>query len=172
MPNTIIRSSVESLVPPTGMQETPADMASSTLVTSTGMAAFVRNLFAFFTGALGISNSIPPSNPPSVNPVTIGPGPGLSVVVGNSGEGMICQDLPLDNCPATTLSLAAADPTNPRIDLVVVKATLVAGPQSVTRNVRSISATPNPNVVTGTMASGVCTIDLTAYGYPAIPSVL
>ncbi len=158
---------------PEGMLTLPDDLARSAISGTTGLAAYTENLVGIILAALGMANSLP-----SANPVTLTATGGLGLQASGSAstpsgtQRMIAQGRPLDSCPATPFTLGAADPTNPRIDLICVKANRVQGSSMLTRTVRADGATPNPILLSGTLVAGACTISLAAEGYAVAPVAL
>lgn len=123
------------------------------------------NAVGWLLAALGIVDALPSSDAVTCVPFT-----GLEVSVGGTNQFMVCQGKVLDVCSLTNLTLATANPTYPRIDLVAVQATRVEGQQTITRNVRPDSATSPMVVLTGTLSGGAATVELPS-GYTVAPVI-
>lgn len=152
-----LKTSIEVTPVPEGMLYTPADYTS--------LQAVIDNTTNGLIDALGGPNFLPASNP-----VTITPTSGMTVQCGGSVQYMIAQGRVLDVCPATNITLAAAGGAD-RVDLIAVKATRTNGSQTITRNVRSDSATPSLVILSGTLSGGSATVNLPA-GYTTPPKVV
>src|SRR5579884_3050193 len=106
-----LRTPIETIPVPTGMQYSPADYTS--------LQAVIDNEINALIDAIGGPNFLP-----SQNPVTIVPTSGMTVQCGGSGQFVIAQGRVLDSCPATNITLAASGGSD-RVDLIAIQATRV-----------------------------------------------
>jgi len=153
-----LKTSIEVTPVPEGMLYQPQDY--------TDLQAVIDNTTNGLIDALGGPNFLPASNAVTITPAISG----MSVTVGGTGQYMIAQGRILDVCPSSTITLAATGGASDRVDLIAVRATRVNGSQTITRNVRSDSATPAFLTLTGTLASGTATIALPS-GYTIAPTI-
>ncbi len=152
-----LTTAIEILTPPEGQQWTPADV---TLLQTT-----VDNELGRFLDALGGPNLRPQANFATVVPTT-----GMGLSCGGSGQSVIAQGRILDTCPATPLTVATAGGSD-RIDLIAIQATRVTGSTTITRMVRSDSATPQLAPMGGTLVAGTATVPLLT-GYTVAPKII
>lgn len=152
-----LKTPIEVTVVPEGMLWQPQDDDNVTGV--------IDNVANFIYDAFGGYNFIP-----ATNPVTIVPTTGMVVQCGGTGQTLICQGRSLDVCPAHNITIAAAGGSD-RLDLIAVKATRTPGSTTITRNVRSDSATPQLVTLTGTLVAGTATVALPT-GYTSAPAII
>jgi hypothetical protein len=127
--------------------------------------ANIDNAVGWALALFGINDALPP-----INPVTVVPSGGLGLTIAGTNQFMACQGIIQDVCAADAVTLTTANATFPRIDLIAVKASRVAGTQTVTRAVRSDTATLPIIFMSGTLVAGTQTIGLPVT-YPTAPVV-
>jgi hypothetical protein len=140
-----------------GLLVEPADLAN--------IIANIDNPIGFMIGSLlGGPNGVP-----AEDFLTVATSGGMSIGIGGANQRVFAQGRPLDVCPATAFTVPPNSSGQPRVDLIAVQATRVAGSTSVTRNVLASGGVPPFNVVSGTMVAGTVTIPLGAT-YVAAPA--
>jgi hypothetical protein len=163
--NVDLTAEIEVLVPLEGTQLLPDDIGKSVATGSVGLAALIDNHLGRLFSAIGLTNALP-----ATNPVQIALTGGLGISLAGSPEWLIAQGRILDTCPVFTDTLAPANATNPRIDLIAVQATRVAGTTNVNRIVRSDTAPVQVNHLMATLVGGSATLALPA-GFTSVPVV-
>lgn len=98
-----------------------------------------------------------------LNELAVSPGSGMQVLV-NTGQAIV-HGIWYQNDASKALTIAAADPTNPRIDLVVLHADLVA--KTIAAQVTTGTPAPSPSEPSITQSSTVWEVRVATMTVPA-----
>jgi hypothetical protein len=143
-----------------GEQYHPDDYAVVAPSGAGSMASYVDNSIGRLLSVLGITNGLPVVNPAQA--IATG---GMGVSLGGNNQVVFAQGRELDSCPVTPFVIAAADPANPRIDLVAVQASRVQGTQQILRTVRPDNAPAVRVTLGGVLAAGTSGVINLPAGY-------